>query len=92
MRKDDSNVREYAKHTRNAGGYGKRGVTSVYARTSSKPYAKRAKSPRELPVHHTSPLSTRSEILGGGDVGLMERCNIGVTHTPRYGRGRIERA
>jgi hypothetical protein len=26
MRKDDSNVRERVKHTRNAGGYGKRGV------------------------------------------------------------------
>ena len=26
MRKDESKVREYAKHTRNAGGYGKRGV------------------------------------------------------------------
>ncbi|MFA5766868.1 MAG: hypothetical protein WC919_03015 [Candidatus Paceibacterota bacterium] len=26
MRKDDSNVKEWVKHTRNAGGYGKRGV------------------------------------------------------------------
>ena len=26
MRKDESKVREYAKHTRNAGGYGKRGA------------------------------------------------------------------
>lgn len=26
MRKDESKVREYPKHTRNAGGYGKRGV------------------------------------------------------------------
>ena len=54
MRKDASKVREYAKHTRNAGGYGKRGVNKRVRRTSSKPYTKRAKSPREVPVHYSS--------------------------------------